>query len=326
MLGNFRDLVLATLTHPAMLQYLDNAQSAVGHVNENYARELLELHTMGVGSGYTQQDVQELARVLTGIGVTVTPEPPKLKPEWQGAVPAQRRLRVQPGPPRLRREDIARTAHRRGRLCGSRAGGGPDVAQPACARFVATRLATYFVADDPPPALVAKLSRVFQRTHGDLRAVVEALFTADELLKSAGGKIPRPDAVRDRQPAPGLPGPHSREPAAGHRWLNALGEAPFGRSTPDGYPLTGGAWTSSGQMSRRFEIARAIGSGNAGLFQSTGATPGAQPGGFPQLATRFYYELIEPRLGADTRAALERASSQAEWNTYLLASPELNYR
>jgi uncharacterized protein (DUF1800 family) len=66
-LGHFRDLVLATLTHPAMLQYLDNAQNAAGHINENYARELMELHTLGVGSGYTQQDIQELARVLTGV-------------------------------------------------------------------------------------------------------------------------------------------------------------------------------------------------------------------------------------------------------------------
>jgi hypothetical protein len=79
-------------------------------------------------------------------------------------------------------------------------------------------------------------------------------------------------------------------------------------------------------MSRRFEIARAIGSGNAGLFQTAGAAPGTQPGGFPQLATPLYYQFIEPRLGPDTRAALDRATSQAEWNTFLLASPELNYR
>ena len=68
-LGRFRDLVLATLTHPAMLQYLDNAQNAKGHLNENYARELLELHTLGVDGGYTQGDVQELARILTGAGI-----------------------------------------------------------------------------------------------------------------------------------------------------------------------------------------------------------------------------------------------------------------
>src|SRR5213082_89480 len=82
-LGRFRDLVLATLEHPAMLEYLDNAQNAVGHVNENYARELMELHTLGVDGGYGQRDVQELARVLTGVGVNTSGNEPKLKPEWQ---------------------------------------------------------------------------------------------------------------------------------------------------------------------------------------------------------------------------------------------------
>src|ERR1700688_1652594 len=82
-LGHFRDLVLATLEHPAMLQYLDNAQNAVGHVNENYARELMELHTLGVQGGYSKQDVQALARILTGAGVYSGGAPPHLKPEWQ---------------------------------------------------------------------------------------------------------------------------------------------------------------------------------------------------------------------------------------------------
>jgi len=82
-LGHFRDLLEATLRHPAMLRYLDNADNAVGHINENYAREIMELHTMGVGSGYSQKDVEELARVLTGVGIDLKPENPKLKPELQ---------------------------------------------------------------------------------------------------------------------------------------------------------------------------------------------------------------------------------------------------
>src|ERR1700745_730169 len=82
-LGRFRDLLEATLKHPAMLRYLDNADSAAGHVNENYAREIMELHTMGVGSGYSQKDVQELARILTGVGVSLKPGNPQLKPDWQ---------------------------------------------------------------------------------------------------------------------------------------------------------------------------------------------------------------------------------------------------
>ena len=82
-LGTFRDLMMATLHHPAMLRYLDNADNAAGHINENYAREIMELHTMGVGSGYAQSDVEELARILTGVGIDLKPEDPKLKPELQ---------------------------------------------------------------------------------------------------------------------------------------------------------------------------------------------------------------------------------------------------
>ena len=82
-LGRYRDLLEATLRHPAMLRYLDNDQNARGKINENYAREIMELHSMGVGSGYSQQDVQELARILTGVGVDQKPDAPKLKPELQ---------------------------------------------------------------------------------------------------------------------------------------------------------------------------------------------------------------------------------------------------
>ena len=82
-LGRFRDLLAATLRHPAMLRYLDNADNAAGRINENYAREIMELHTMGVGSGYSQHDVEELARCLTGLGIDARPDNPRLKPELQ---------------------------------------------------------------------------------------------------------------------------------------------------------------------------------------------------------------------------------------------------
>jgi uncharacterized protein (DUF1800 family) len=107
-------------------------------------------------------------------------------------------------------------------------------------------------------------------------------------------------------------------------WLNGLGEAPFGHPTPDGYPLTELAWASSGQMSRRFEIARLIGSGNAGLFdpENGGA---AVAGGFPQLSNRLYFEAVEPFLAARTRESLDHANSPQEWNTFLLSSPDFNF-
>jgi hypothetical protein len=104
-------------------------------------------------------------------------------------------------------------------------------------------------------------------------------------------------------------------------WLTALGEPLYGRVTPDGYPLTEPAWTSSGQLIRRFEIARAIGSGNAGLFNLDDNTPGPAIG-FPMLSSRLFFDAIDPGLSARTREALAGAASQQEWNTFLLSSPD----
>jgi hypothetical protein len=111
----------------------------------------------------------------------------------------------------------------------------------------------------------------------------------------------------------------------GTGWLGALGEPEFGHQTPDGYSLEDTAWSSSGQMSRRFEIARAIGSGSAGLFDPEDAGT-ASVGGFPLLTTPVYYSVVAPSLSAPTRNALQGARSQQEWNLYLLASPDFNYR
>jgi uncharacterized protein (DUF1800 family) len=327
-LGSFRDLVLATLTHPAMLQYLDNAQNAAGHVNENYARELMELHTLGVNAGYAQHDVQELARILTGVGINAG-EAPRLRREWQPLYRREGAFEFNPA-----RHDFG-TKVLLGRTISD---SGFDeieqavtliVQQPACAHFIARKLATYFVADDPPPALVDRMAQTFQRTNGDITAVLRTLFQADELNGALGHKFKDPmryvlSAVRLAYDGRTL---QNTRPML--NWLNALGEPPYGRATPDGYPLSALAWSSAGQMSRRFEIARAIGSGNAGLFDAdTGAASGAAAvaiTGFPQLASRLYYADLEITLSPGTRTALERAASQQEWNTFLLSSPEFNY-
>jgi uncharacterized protein (DUF1800 family) len=322
-LGHFKELVLATLEHPAMLQYLDNQQNAVGHVNENYARELMELHTLGVNSGYTQQDVQQLARILTGSGINVG-DAPKLKPALQALYLRRGAFEFNPA-----RHDFGPKV-----LLGHTIEGkGFDevedavaliVRQPACAHFISREIATYFVADQSSPALVRRLEQTFQRTDGDIASVLRSLFLSPEFDAALGAKFKDPmryvvSAVRlaydDRTIT-------NTRPML--NWLNSLGEAPFGRQTPDGYPLTEPAWASPGQMSRRFEIARAIGSGNAGLFDAEeGANPLAS--GFPQLSGRLYFEALEPFLTANTRTALGRANSQQEWNTFLLASPDFNY-
>jgi uncharacterized protein (DUF1800 family) len=324
-LGHFSDLVTATLTHPAMLQYLDNAQNAAGHINENYARELMELHTLGVGSGYTQQDIQELARVLTGVGVNASGNDPKLKPEWQRQYRRQGAFEFNPA-----RHDFGVKT-----LLGRQIqGAGWDevqqavdllVAQPACALFISRKLAVYFVSDDPPHALVDRMAKTFQKTHGDIAEVLETLFKSHEFTASLGSKFKDPMhyVISDvRLAYDGKPIVNTHPIV---NWLNALGEAPFGRQTPDGYPLAESGWASSGQITRRFEIVRAIGSGNDGLFDPEDGTP-AQTTGFPQLSTRLYFAAVEPRLSANARTALDRASSQLEWNTFLLASPDLNYR
>jgi uncharacterized protein (DUF1800 family) len=322
-LGHFKDLVLATLEHPAMLQYLDNSQNAVGHINENYARELMELHTLGVGAGYTQQDVQQLARVLTGVGIGVG-NPPKLKPEWQRLYIRRGAFEFNPA-----RHDFGAKMLLGHTIEGKGFGEVEDavtliVGQPACARFISRQLASYFVADNPPPQLVERMAQTFERTGGDIAAVLRTMLLAREFNAALGGKFKDPmryvvSAVRfayDDRPI------SNTHPLL--NWLNGLGEAPFGRQTPDGYPLTELNWASSGQMSRRFEIARLIGSGNAGLFdpEDGGA---ATASGFPQLSNRLYFEAVEPFLAARTRDALNRANSQQEWNTFLLSSPDFSY-
>jgi uncharacterized protein (DUF1800 family) len=321
--GHFKDLVMATLQHPAMLQYLDNNQNAAGHINENYARELLELHTLGVSGGYSQQDVQELARVLTGVGINVG-DAPRLKPEWQRLYLRSGAFEFNPA-----RHDFGAKTLLGHPVRGNGFGEVEDavriiVSQPACARFISRELAMYFVADDPPPVLVERLAQTFMRTDGDIAAVLQTLFMSPEMGVSLGAKFKDPmrfviSAVRFAYDGKPISNSHPML-----NWLNGLGEAPYGRQTPDGYPMSELGWASSGQMSRRFEIARIIGAGNAALFDPEDGG-GAGTVGFPQLANRLYFEAVEPFLAARTKAALDRANSQQEWNTFLLSSPDFNY-
>jgi uncharacterized protein (DUF1800 family) len=315
--------VMATLQHPAMLQYLDNNQNAAGHINENYARELLELHTLGVSGGYSQHDVQELARVLTGVGINAGNEP-HLRPEWQHLYLRRGAFEFNPA-----RHDFGAKILLGRPVRGTGFGEVEDavriiVSQPACARFISRELAVYFVADEPPPILVERLTQTFMRTDGDIGAVLHALFMSPEMAVSFGAKFKDPmrfviSAVRLAYD--GKPISNARPML---NWLNGLGEAPYGRQTPDGYPMTELSWASSGQMSRRFEIARIIGAGNAALFDPEDGG-GTTTVGFPQLANRLYYQAIEPFLATGTKSALDRANSQQEWNTFLLSSPEFNY-
>src|SRR3989442_11960047 len=327
-LGMFRDLVLATVKSAAMLDYLDNAQSASGRINENYARELMELHTLGAaggpsGSRYSQQDVQELARVLTGVGVNSTDAVPRLSRERQSLYVREGFFEFNPT-----RHDFGTKTVLNQRFVGD---GFAEVEQAvtllcrqsATARFISAKLVRYFVADDPPSALVDAMAGTFQRTGGDIAAVLRTMFLSAEIMGAPAdtGKFKDPIqfVVSSLRLAYDGKVISNYLPVVG--WLNQLGEPLYGRVTPDGYGLVETAWASSGQLVKRFEIARAIGSGSAGLFNTEDNRPGPRTG-FPMLTNRLFYEAIESTLGIRTREALAQTASQQEWNTVLLASPE----
>ena len=269
-LGSFRDLLGYATRHPAMLRYLDNEQNAANRINENFARELLELHTLGVGGGYSQRDVQELARVLTGLGVNLADSKPKLKPEQEARYRRAGLTEFNPA-----RHDFGDK-----QLLGITVKGAGEAEldqvldllakHPSTARYVSRKLAQYFVADEPPPALVERMAERWRQSDGRIAEVVRAMVGSPEFEASLGRKFKDPthyvvSAVRLAYADKAV---LNTGPMIG--WLYRLGQAPYNRQTPDGYPMDENAWAGPGQMTTRFEIARAIGSGSAGLFKIEG--------------------------------------------------------
>ena len=324
-LGHFRDLLAATLHHPAMLRYLDNDQNAAGHINENYAREIMELHSLGVGSGYSQGDVQELARILTGAGVNQGAAEPKLKPELLSQYVHSGLFEFNPN-----RHDYGDKLFL-GRNIKGRGLAEIDEAldmisrAPATAHFISRKLAVYFVSDNPSPQLVDRMAATFRQTDGDIAAVLKTMFTSPEFKDSLGTQFKDPmhyaiSAVRlayDDKVVLNV------GPILG--WLGRMAEPLYGHDTPDGFPLIEAAWSAPGQMATRFEIARAIGSGSAGLFKPDGAGAVDHPA-FPQPANALYFTSLRPTLNAATKAALDQAVSPQDWNTLFLSSPEFMRR
>ena len=337
-LGKFRDLVMATLQSSAMLAFLDNAQNVKGRTNENYARELMELHTLGVSGGYTQQDVQALTLILTGAGLTPVRQLERESHRGNPAGPIRSGL-IQHGlftfnPARHDASDKLFLGHT------IKSGGFDEVEQavelivkqPACARFISQKLATYFVADQPPTVLVDAMAHTFERTDGDIAAVLRTLFTSAAVTTRPGTKFKDPmqflvSAMRLR-----LDGTLITNAAPLAKTLAQMGEPIDGRITPDGWPLDGASWSASGQMARRFDVARVVGSGFARLFtvdESNTPDNGARskpPMRAPSLNNALYQQTLAPWLTPATRSALSQAKSPREWNTFLLASPEFNSR
>jgi uncharacterized protein (DUF1800 family) len=240
--GRFRDLLGATATSPAMLVYLDNWMSKRDGINENYARELMELHTLGVDGGYTQQDVGEVARALTGWTLT--------RPRGGGEF------------------RFARMLHDNGekKILGQviRAGGGMDdgervldilAAHPSTARHIAFKLAQRLVSDIPPPALVDRAAARFRDTNGDLREVVRVIVTAPEFFAASArnAKVKTPfEFVVSALRATGA------EVSSGFalaRALSDMGMPLYLCQPPTGYGETADAWLSSGSLVNRINFA-----------------------------------------------------------------------
>ena len=277
-MGHFRDLLGATAKHPAMLFYLDNwLSNAPGFqpartdgplgkssgLNENYARELMELHTLGVDGGYTQKDVTELARVLTGW--TLNPR------AGSGAsVFAFDARRHDMGD----KEWLGQRFGPRGQGEGEFA---LDVlaAHPSTARHIGFQLAQYFVADAPPPALVDRLAQRFRQTDGDIAAVLKTLFDSAEFRapQARGVKFKTPyQYVVSTVRASALPVTNVRPLLA---TLYQLGMPLYGCQTPDGYKNTESAWLNPDAVTRRIAFATALASGRLPLARPIEAGPRA---------------------------------------------------
>ncbi len=334
-LGHFRDLLQATMFSPQMLLYLNNAQNRRGHINENYARELMELHTLGVGAGYTQADVTNLAHVLTGLGVDLAGRPPRVRPAlrgllWQHGLVVFNPARHDPQPEVV----LGRTLQGRG------VGELEQVVDlladdPATARHVSLELATYFVADHPDPAMVAAMVRTWRRTDGDIAAVLRTMFTS----RSFAASLAQPqfkDPMRYLLSAVrvSFDGRLLRNPQPLLGMLYELGEPLDGRTTPDGYALAGGSWDSAGQLGTRFRVAQQLGAGAPALFAApppywpdvAPQAPRRPPRSVPELAHGAVFEAAAPTLHPATLQVLASAGARWRWNALWLASPDFMNR
>ncbi|HKD46410.1 MAG TPA: DUF1800 domain-containing protein [Rhizomicrobium sp.] len=324
-LGKFRDLLAATVVHPAMLEYLDNFQNANGHINENYAREIMELHTMGVGSGYTQNDVQQLAHILTGMGVNMSGQPPKMQKSQRGPYFGAGLTLFNPN-----RHDFSDKLFLGITIQGA---GLREIdqavailaAEPATAYFVSRELAEYFCCDAPPASLVSSMAATYLQSDGKIASVLRTLFASSEFKASLGQKFKDPThyAVSALRAAYGQQVILNVQPLL--NWLNRMGEPLYGHETPDGYSMEEAAWSGPGQMETRFEIARMIGLGHSGLYKLP-QDAGPEPAPPPLILQTHYYEAIAPNLSPATVSALNKGQNPADKNLLFLASPEFMRR
>jgi len=317
-LGRFRDLLLATAKSPAMLFYLDNWMSASPHLtsarlgpndrrrglNENYARELMELHTLGVDGGYTQKDVQEVARCFTGWTIR--------RPRGEAEFTFEPRLH----------DTGAKT------VLGATipAGGGMEdglkvidllARHPSTAKFIATKLTRRLVADDPPAAIVGKAETTFRQSDGDIRSVLRAIIDSPEFFSPQvyRSKVKKPlEYVASAMRAT------ASETQITHqllRYLARMGEPLFLAQPPTGYPDVGSSWVSPDLLLTRMNFASDL---------VANRLPGSRVRSDALGGADAVARLIAPdSLSSATRAALAETEGR-EAVALLLAAPEFQRR
>ncbi len=319
-LGKFRDMVKASATSPAMLVYLDGREnrksSPTEKPNENYARELLELHTLGVHGGYTQKDVMEVARCLTGWTCRRENQMMKAKVEFHAGQhdDGEKIVLGRTIAPGGMEKDLEQVL---------------DIVcfHPSTANYLAEKLCRRFISDTPPASAVAKTAKTFQDSRGDIRATVRALLTSDEFKASKGQKLKRPfrfvvSALRSL-------GADTNASPALLRYLGAMGQSPFQHPTPDGYPDEAMPWL--GTMLWRWNFALALTTNNIGgtsvdlprLAKAMGAPENDATPHFLRLVLGREALEIEKSAVADYQKAspLEPWLKRAESVGLMLASP-----
>jgi uncharacterized protein (DUF1800 family) len=316
--GRFRDMLEATSRHPAMLFYLDNWQNTApgspgargkeDGLNENYARELMELHTLGVDGGYTQRDVTELARILTGWGL-------RQHGDKKGQ-PGDDSFVFDPS-----RHDYGEKIFLGRKIPGK----GPSeietaltmlAASPKTAHHLSYQLAQYFVADDPDPALVAAMAHAYLASGGDLTAVYRAMIENPAFWAPGAAKFKTPqEYVVSAVRAGGVP-VENAQPLINME--QQLGMSIYGYETPDGYKMTEAAWLSPDGLARRLSFATAFASGRLPLDPADPAKAGP-------VADETVRQALDGRVSPQTDAAAAAAAPQLK-SAVLLGSPDFMNR
>jgi uncharacterized protein (DUF1800 family) len=311
--GRFEDMLIATAQHPAMLVYLDNFMSTApnqqqsgqraqrGGLNENYARELLELHTLGVDGGYSQQDVIEVARAFTGWTILTSTTRPNAS---QGGGPAPRPMqsvtfRFDP----VRHDAGQKVVLGRTLPAGRGMEDGLEIlhmlaAHPSTAQFISRKLVRHFVSDDPPERLVADLAKVFRSTNGDLRAVTRALFTSKEFYRAAHyrAKARRPfEFVASALRVTGAEVQQSQQLIA---QLRTFGHLPYSEPAPTGYPTEAEEWLSAGAMLARINFALELAAGRVGGVPFEPPVLGGDERSAQEVLNRYLYGVPAEQLSA----------------------------